>query len=595
MAISTEPSSSLSFTSSSHLSNGSQSQNFCSSSGSEAVLPSLEVMGLNKLSSSLEQLLLVDPTTSDYSDAEVVVEGDSVGVHRCILASRSSFFNDLFKKDKGGVSEKGGKSKYYMKDLLPYGNVGYEAFLVFLNYAYTGRHKPSPMEVSTCVDNICPHDSCRPAINFAVEMMYASSIFKMPELVSLFQRRLLNFVGKALVEDVIPILVASFHCELSQLFAQCIDRVARSDIELISLEKELPYEVAEKIKLLRKKPECSEEDNTESLDPLREKRIRRIHKALDSDDVELVKLLLTESDVTLDDANALHYAAAYCDPKVVNEVLGLGLADVNLRNSRGYTVLHIAAMRKEPSIIVSLLNKGAGASELTSDGQSAVSICRRLTRPKDYHAKKEQGQETNKDRICIDVLEREMWRNPMAPEQSMSLHTMADDFYMRLLYLENRVAFARLFFPSEAKLAMDIAHAETTSESARLSNSKGSNGNLREVDLNETPLVQRKRLFSRMEALGKTVDMGRRYFPHCSEVLDKFMEDDLPSMLYLETGTPEEQKIKRTRFMELKEDVQNAFNKDKAEFNRAGGLSSSSSSSSLKLKDGVKQKARKLL
>ncbi|PON62039.1 Potassium channel [Trema orientale] len=592
MAISAEPSSSLSFTSSSNLSNGSINHNLCSSSGSEALVPSLEVMGLNKLSSSLEQLLV--DSSCDYSDAEIVVEGTTVGVHRCILAARSGFFHDLFKKDKGGVSEKGSKPKYSMKDLLPYGNVGYEAFMVFLSYVYTGKHKPSPTEVSTCVDDICPHDSCRPAINFVVELMYASSIFKMPELVSLFQRRLLNFVGKALVEDVIPILVVAFHCQLSQLHAQCIDRVVRSDLELVSLEKELPHEVAEEIKLLRSKHQCIVEDNTESVDPLREKRIRRIHKALDSDDVELVKLLLTESDITLDDANALHYAAAYCDPKVVNEVLGLGLADVNLRNSRGYTVLHIAAMRKEPSIIVSLLTKGACASELTSDGQSAVSICRRLTRPKDYHVKMEQGQETNKDRICIDVLEREMRRNPMAPDASMSSQTMADDFHMRLLYLENRVAFARLFFPSEAKLAMDIAHAETTSEFARLSMSKSSNGNLREVDLNETPIVQRKRLFSRMEALMKTVEMGRRYFPHCSEVLDKFMEDDLPEMLYLETGTPEEQKIKRMRFVELKEDVQNAFDKDKAEFNRVV-LSSSSSSSSLKLRESVKQKTRKLL
>ena len=85
--------------------------------------------------------------------------------------------------------------------------------------------------------------------------------------------------------------------------------------------------------------------------------------------------------------------------------------------------------------------------------------------------------------------------------------------------------------------------------------------------------------------------MGRRYFPHCSEVLDKFMEDDLPDLFYLERGTPEEQKVKRSRFRELKEDVQKAFSKDKAELNR-NGLSSSSSSSSLK--DGGPYKLRKL-
>ncbi|KAJ4825320.1 Nitrogen permease reactivator protein [Turnera subulata] len=554
MANLSEPSSSLSFTSSSHLSNGSISHNISTSSVSE-VAPSLEVISLKKLSTSLEQLL-VDPAY-DYSDADIIVEGISVGVHRCILASRSKFFHDLFKRETGSV-EKEGKPKYHISDLLPYGKVGYEAFQIFLSYIYTGNLKPSPMEVSTCVDNVCSHDACRPAINFAVELMYASSIFKVPELVSLFQRRLLNFVGKALVEDVIPILVVAFHCESSQLVTQCVERIARSDLDNISIEKELPHQVAEEIKTLRRKPSSDDETELETVDPLREKRIRRIHMALDSDDVELVKLLLTESNITLDDASALHYAAAYCDLKVVSEVLSLGLADVNLRNSRGYTVLHIAAMRREPSVIVKLLAKGACALDLTSDGQSAVSICRRLTRPKDYHAKTEQGQEANKDRLCIDLLEREMRRNPMAGTPTSS-HTMSDDLHMKLLYLENRVAFARLLFPTEAKLAMDIAHAETTSEFAGLTASK--------------------------------VEMGRRYFPNVSEVLDKFMEDDLPDLFYLEKGSLDEQRIKRKRFMELKDDVQKAFNKDKAEINRAG-LSSSSSSSSLK--DGFGNRFRRL-
>lgn len=79
------------------------------------------------------------------------------------------------------------------------------------------------------------------------------------------------------------------------------------------------------------------------------------------------------------------------------------------------------------------------------------------------------------------------------------------------------------------------------------------------------------------------VETGRRYFPNCSLVLDKFMEDDLPDdSFYLEEGSPEEQKIKRMRFMELKDDVQKAFTKDKAELHHRVGLSSSSSTSSLK-------------
>lgn len=78
-----------------------------------------------------------------------------------------------------------------------------------------------------------------------------------------------------------------------------------------------------------------------------------------------------------------------------------------------------------------------------------------------------------------------------------------------------------------------------------------------------------------------TVELGRRYFPHCSQVLDKFMQDDLADLCYLEKGSLDEQKAKRMRFVELKGEVQRAFNKDKAKLHRSC-LSSSSSSSSLK-------------
>ncbi|XP_073260859.1 BTB/POZ domain and ankyrin repeat-containing protein NPR1-like [Populus alba] len=114
---------------------------------------------------------------------------------------------------------------------------------------------------------------------------------------------------------------------------------------------------------------------------------------------------------------------------------------------------------------------------------------------------------------------------------------------------------------------MDIGHAATTPEFVGLAASKGSNGNLRELDLDETPITQNIRLRSRMEALTKTVEMGRRYFPNCSQVLDKFMEDDLPDLFYHEKGTPDEQRIKKTRFMELKEDVQRAFTKKQKTMN----------------------------
>lgn len=591
-----ELTSSLSFASSSCISNGSSGHNVFASASSEPG-QTLDNLSLSKLSSNLEKLL-IDGEFADYTDAEIMVEGVPVGVHRCILASRSQFFHELFKKGNPD-SVKEGKPRYLMSELVPYGKVGREAFDVFLNYLYTGtgKLKASPQEISTCVDGNCAHDACPPAINYAVELMYASATFQMKELVLLVQRRLLNFVEKAYVEDVVPILMVAFHCQLNQLLSHCSQRVANSNLDDVAIEKELPYEVSKEVKLLRRKiqQEANESSMTEEVVQGQDKRVSRIHRALDSDDVELVKLLLNESDITLDLAYALHYAVAYCDPKVVKEVLSLNLANINLSNTRGYTVLHVAARRKEPSVIVALLDRGASAVESTIDGQTAVAICRRLTRPKDYHENTKQGQETNKDQICIDVLEREMRRNSISGNMSTTTELVADDLHAKLDYFENRVAFARLLFPTEARLAMEMADAHSTSmyNPSGLSASRGSSGNLREVDLNETPSVRTKRLQARLQALIKTVEKGRRFFPHCSEVLDKFLDDeiDMPDVYVLEKGTLEEQSRKKMRFMELRDEVQKAFSKDMAENNRS--VLSPSSSSSSSPKEAVTYKGRK--
>ncbi|CAN8231328.1 unnamed protein product [Cochlearia groenlandica] len=573
-----EPSSSISFTSSPHLSNSSSPMVITNNTN-------LEASSLIKLSSNMEQLL-TNPDC-DFSDAEIVfIEqeeevNNTVSVHRCVLASRSKFFLDLFKRDRDKKDEK--RPKYHMKDLLPYGNVGREAFLHLLNYVYTGRLKPCPpVDVSTCVDTGCAHDSCKPAIDFAVELMYASYVFQIAELVSSSQRRLCNYVEKSLVENVLPILLAAFHCDLSQLLDQCVERVARSDLDRFCIEKELPFEVSERIKLLRIKSMSIPEVEDKSIE-----RTRKVLKALDSDDVELVKLLLTESDITLDQADGLHYAVAYSDPKVVAEVLSLDMADVNFRNSRGYTVLHFAAMRRDPTIIISLIEQGANPSDFTVDGRSAVNICRRMTRPKDYYTKTAKRQDSSKGRLCIDILEREIRRNPLASEDTPTCsHSMPEDLQMRLLYLEKRVGLAKLFFPTEANVAMDIGNVEGTSEFTGFivpPPSNGWTGNLTQVDLNETPYMQTQRLNSRMKALMKTVETGRRFFPACSEVIDKFMDEyideDIPDMSHPERGSGKERRWKRMRYNELKSDVKKAYSKDKIAWSSCVSASSSPASS----------------
>ncbi|KAH9705949.1 BTB/POZ domain and ankyrin repeat-containing protein NPR2 [Citrus sinensis] len=394
---------------------------------------------------------------SSNLDAEIVVEGKSVAVNRSILSARSPE----------------GRPKYLMTDLVPHWKVGFEAFNDIRHYIYTGMTKASPPEVSTCVDDACTHDACPPAINYAIELMYASAAFKMTALCSVYEDSLVMFVDYAPVEDVIPVLVAAFHCQLNRLRSYCIQRIARSNLDNVCLEKEIPDEVSSEIKSLRVKSNQESEANTK--------------EALDTDDFELLNLLLKEYKVTLDDAYALHYAAAYCNP--------------NFFCGRR-TVLHVAARRKEPAVMVTLLSKGACASETTSDGQTAVAICRRMTRQKDYVEATKQGQETNKDRLCIDVLEREMRRNSVSENLAMSSEVMDDDFQRKLDYLENRAACVRLF-PSVARVAMEMAVADTTTGLSVLGR-KGLSRNLKEVDLNETPSMQATSRQLRLLTLLKT-------------------------------------------------------------------------------------------
>lgn len=149
-------------------------------------------------------------------------------------------------------------------------------------------------------------------------------------------------------------------------------------------------------------------------------------------------MLLKESHTNLDDAYALHYAVAYCDAKTTTELLDIGLANVNHRNSRGYTVLHVAAMRKEPKIIVSLLTKGARPSDLTLDGRKALEISKRLTKAADYFTTTEEGKASPVEQFCIEILEQAESRNPLLGEASPSLAMAGDDLRTKLQYLENK-------------------------------------------------------------------------------------------------------------------------------------------------------------
>ncbi|KAK6941360.1 NPR1/NIM1-like, C-terminal [Dillenia turbinata] len=211
--------------------------------------------------------------------------------------------------------------------------------------------------------------------------------------------------------------------------------MVKSNVDIVILEKVLPQHIVKQISDSCKELGVDGPEGNTFLD----KHVKRIHRALDSDGVDLVRMLLKEGHTNSDDARALHYAMAYCDAKTTPELLDIALADINRRNARGYTVLHVAAVRKEPKIIRST----------------------------------EEGKASPKDTLCVEISEQAERRDPSLGEAAFCLAKAGDDLRMKLLYLENRVALTRLLFPMEARVEMDITQVDGTSEFMLASNNLG--------------------------------------------------------------------------------------------------------------------------
>ncbi|GMY36325.1 BTB/POZ domain and ankyrin repeat-containing protein NPR1-like [Fagus crenata] len=551
-------------------------------SSSSEPSPPPDISALRRLSENLESLFSSDSSqpgsiSDRFADAKIVIGTGSgreeVPVYRCILAARSPFFKNAF---SGSKVEKDVELK--LSELAKDHSVGLDALETVLAYLYSGKVKALPKGICVCVDEDCSHEACRPAVDFMVEVLYASFTFQVSELVALYQRHLLDIIEKVAMDDLLVVLSVANMCSKAceRLLAKCIQIIVKSDVDIITLDKALPQHIVKQIMDSRKELQLE----TPESNGFPDKHIKRIHRALDSDDVELVRLLLKEGHTNLDDAFALHYAVAYCDAKTTTELLDLSLADVNRRNPRGYTVLHVAATRKEPKIIVSLLTKGARPSDLTFDGRKALQISKRLTKALDYNKSTEEGKASPKDRLCIEILEQAERRDPLLGEASHCLAIAGDDLRMKLLYLENRVGLAKLLFPVEAKVAMDIAQVDGTAEFPLAIKAKNLGEAQRTtVDLNEAPFRIQDEHLMRMRALSRTVELGKRFFPRCSKVLNKIMDDDdISQLAYVGNDTPEERQLKKQRYMELQEVLIKAFQEDKVEFDRSTISSSSSSS-----------------
>ena len=231
-------------------------------------------------------------------------------------------------------------------------------------------------------------------------------------------------VEKASIEDVMKVLMASRKQDLHQLWTTCSHLVAKSGLPPEVLAKHLPIDVVAKIDELRLKSSMSCRSpflahhhphhpagiETSSAGELADDhhKIRRMRRALDSSDVELVKLMVMGEGLNLDEALALHYAVENCSREVVKALLELGAADVNHpAGPAGKTPLHVAAEMVCPDMVAVLLDHHADPNVRTVEGVTPLDILRTLT--SDFLFKGAVPGlahiEPNKLRLCLELVQ----------------------------------------------------------------------------------------------------------------------------------------------------------------------------------------------
>ncbi|KAF3496847.1 hypothetical protein DY000_02054357 [Brassica cretica] len=397
-------------------------------------LSPVDVSALQLLSNNLESLF--DTPESFYGDAKLILADErEVSFHRFIVAARSPFFkNALAAAAEKGPQKSTAGTKLELKNMATDYEVGFDSVAAVMAYIYSGRVRPPPKGVSDCADEDCRHVSCRPAVDFMVEVLYLAFLFQIPELVTMYQRHLLDVVDKVIIEDALVILKLANICgqACKKLFDKCTEIIVKSNVDIVTLNKSLPQQIVKQVIDIRK------ELGLEVPEP--DKHVSNIHKALECEDLALVDLLLKEGYTNLDEAYALHFAVAYCAVETATELLKREVADVNRRNPRGYTVLHVAAMRKEPSLIAFLLTKGANASDMALDGRTALLIAKQVTKAGEYNCITEEGKDSPKGRLCVEILEQPENLGPFPEDASSACLALAPDaeLKIRLIDFENR-------------------------------------------------------------------------------------------------------------------------------------------------------------
>lgn len=238
------------------------------------------------------------------------------------------------------------------------------------------------------------------------------------------QKQLASMVEKASIEDVMKVLIASRKQDMHQLWTTCSHLVSKSGLPPEILAKHLPIDVVAKIEELRLKSSLARRSlmphhhhphhhhhhqiSAAAVHDLEDQKIRRMRRALDSSDVELVKLMVMGEGLNLDEALALHYAVENCSREVVKALLELGAADVNYpAGPAGKTPLHVAAEMVSPDMVAVLLDHHADPNVRTVDGITPLDILRTLT--SDFLFKGAVPGlthiEPNKLRLCLELVQ----------------------------------------------------------------------------------------------------------------------------------------------------------------------------------------------
>ncbi|KAL9672254.1 hypothetical protein QQ045_028504 [Rhodiola kirilowii] len=337
--------------------------------------------GLKSLSMDYLNLLI---NGQAFSDVSFSVEGRLVHAHRCILAARSLFFRKFFSTEhQPAAASTLNKPPPSLQQVIPVNSVGYEVFMLMLQFLYSGQVSIIPQKHETrsnCAERTCWHTHCSSAVDLALDTLAAARYFGVEQLALQTQKQLGSMVDKASIEDVMKVLIASRKQDLQHLWITCSHLVAKSGLPPEVLAKHLPFDVVAKIEDLRLKlsrPSLSFTSNSNTAmhhhlqggaadhiaavaDFEDQQKIRRMRRALDSSDVELVKLMVMGEGLNLDEALALHYAVENCSREVVKALLELGAADVNYRaGPGGKTPLHIASEMVSPDMVAVLLDHHA--------------------------------------------------------------------------------------------------------------------------------------------------------------------------------------------------------------------------------------------